>query len=357
MVFPLQGQVEVPDFSLPEEEEALPEEPPITAKAETDSPFPTETGGYGLFDRADLFECTIKSDFVGFLADRGGKSKGKPAVISYRMPNGNPMDLPMEIEVRGHYRRDPLICNFPPVKLDFDKDMTLPAPFMGQNKIKLVTHCAEDQYIFREYYLYLVYQMLTARSFRVRLARVTYQDINDARPIETRYAFLIESEEEMSARLGGQPFDEDIPITAADVDQEQLAMVHLFNYMVANKDFNVQVRQNLKIVDPKRGTPWVIPYDFDWSGMVNAPYTKASTNGNPVYEDRQRFQPLCLSVEQYEALIARFQDIKKDVFDLYANSPYLTDEVIAESLGYYKQFYRNIKQGNIIDKVFREGCP
>lgn len=354
---PLVAQIEVPDLPLPDEEEEMPIEDDLPPEEPfVDSPPPFDTGGYGLFDSEELFECTIKSDFVTFLADRSGSAEEQLAVISYQMPNGAQMDLPVEIEVRGHYRRDPLVCYFPPIRLDFDKDLTLPAPFMQQNKIKVVTHCHEDQYIFREYYLYKVYRMFTERSFRVRLARITYQDINGARPTETRYGFFIESEEEMAARLGGAPLDDEVPLTSEDVDQTQLAMVHLFNYMIANKDFDVQVRQNVKIVERSGKKPLVIPYDFDWSGMVNAPYTKLRAETGPVYEDRQRYQPLCLSEEAYAKLIEQFEARKDKIFALYDQSPYLAEEQVKEMLGYYTQFYRTLSKRKTVREVFRKGC-
>jgi hypothetical protein len=311
---------------------------------------------YELFGQEELFECTIKADFASFLADRTGKAKAQMAVISYQMPNGMEMDLPLKIKVRGHYRRDPLVCYFPPIKLDFDKDLTKPAPFQGQNKIKLVTHCDEEQYIFREYYLYQVCRMLTDKSFRVRLAKVTYQDINSARPTETRYAFMIESEEELAQRLGGEPLDDDVPIQPEDVDQEQLALVHLFNYMIANKDFDIQVRQNVKIVDQRKGKPLVIPYDFDWSGMVNAPYTKLSDNEGPVYEERQRFKSLCLSEAEYQSLVDRFLGIEDQVIALYEHAPHFTEEQKTEIIDYFKTFFKQIKNPKTISKVFRKSC-
>jgi len=336
---------DLPPLEDPEDDEEL----PMMEPAKPVDP-------YGLFASEEVFECVIKSDFVSFLADRTGKAKAQMAVISYQMPNGSEMDLPLDIEVRGHYRRDPLVCYFPPIKLDFDKDLTKPTPFHGQNKIKLVTHCNDEQYIFREYYLYRVFRMLTDRSFRVRLAKVTYQDFNAARPIETSYAFMIESEEEMAERLGGTPLDDDEPLQPEDVDQEQLALVHLFNYMIANKDFDVQVRQNVKIVAREDQPPLVIPYDFDWSGMVNAPYTKLSGESESVYEDRQRYKKLCLPEAEYQTLVDRFLAIEDQVIDMYQNSSNLTEEQKEEILGYYDSFYRTLRKRKTISQVFRKGC-
>ena len=38
-----------------------------------------------------------------------------------------------------------------------------------------------------------MYNLLTDQSFRVKLARITYEDVNGTIPAEVRYGFLIEN--------------------------------------------------------------------------------------------------------------------------------------------------------------------
>ncbi|MEO1449511.1 MAG: hypothetical protein AAFV07_08260, partial [Bacteroidota bacterium] len=186
------------------------------------------TREYGtLFEDSSLLELTIEADFAAFLQDRGGRPSYHEATVQYK-EGEETYAIPAEIRVRGRFRRDPLICDFPPVRLKFGKKQVLPELFNGQRKLKLVTHCKDEKYIFREYYIYKVYQLLSVRSFRVRLARITYKDVNNAREAETRYAFIIESEQELAQRTGGDPLDDDVSMHPGTVDKEGLTQVHMF---------------------------------------------------------------------------------------------------------------------------------
>jgi hypothetical protein len=220
----------------------------------------------------------------------------------------------------------------------------------------VVTHCQEEQYIFREYYLYLLYRKFTERSFRVRLAQITYIDTEGREPTETKWAFFIESEEDMAARNDGSPLEEDIVLQPEEVDRDHLTLCHMFNYMIANRDFRVSEYQNLKIITNGSEKPVVVPYDFDWSGMVNASYTKRSGDDKPTYDKRQIFRSLCRTEEEYETLIERFQAMRDEIEEMYETSPYLTKEVKKESLGYYSDFYKLIRKKSTMRKVLLSGC-
>ena len=45
-----------------------------------------------------------------------------------------------------------------------------------------------------------------------------------------------------------------------------------FQYMIANTDFSTQFLHNIKAIQTKNGRFIPIAYDFDMSGVVNAPY-------------------------------------------------------------------------------------
>ena len=153
---------------------------------------------------------------------------------------GKTLQSDAEIRVRGRFRRDKFVCNFPPVHVKFPKKST-PAPlFEGQRKIKLVTHCQSDQYILKEYYLYKVYNMLTDQSFKVRLAKIEWVDTSGKFDEGIRFAFFIESEDHMAERNDSEPLPEDIIVNADEVDRNGLTRVHVFQYMIANKDFQVK---------------------------------------------------------------------------------------------------------------------
>ncbi|MEM7654558.1 MAG: hypothetical protein AAF399_00405 [Bacteroidota bacterium] len=309
-----------------------------------------------LFESNDPLEMTLTVDITALQGDRGSRPSYHKARLAYTTPEGEFATAKLKVKARGAYRLDPYICDFPPLRFNFDKDDNLPAPFTGQNKLKVVTHCHEDQYIFREYYLYRAYNLFTDKSFRVRLAKITYEDSKGVEPAVTRWAFFIESEKNMAARNEATSLSEDIVLQPEEVDREQLTLCHLFNYMIANRDFRVSEYQNLKIITNGSDLPVVVPYDFDWSGMVDAPYTKRRGDTKPSYEERQMFRPLCRDEAEYQAMIQRFEEKRGAIEALYETSPYLDDAQKKESLKYYKKFYKSLGKSKTMKEVFLAAC-
>lgn len=311
--------------------------------------------GQNLFEKDDVLLLTLETDIEALQADRGGSPSYHPATLTYQGQETE-HTIGIKIRARGRFRRDPFICDFPPLHYKFPKDTTLPQPFDNQSKLKVVTHCKKDEYIYREYYLYKVYNMLTDRSFRVRLAEITYVDSKGKVPNMTRPAFFIESEKAMAKRNGESPVDEDITLQADEVDQEALTMMHVFNYMIANRDFGVAARQNLKIITNGEERPMTVPYDFDWAGMVDASYTHKTGNTKSSYYERRRFKSLCRTEAEFQASFDKFRAIKDKVFDLYEQSPYMSKDGIKETLKYYKNFYKNINKSKVVQEVFIGSC-
>ena len=48
--------------------------------------------------------------------------------------------------------------------------------FKGQDKLKLVMPCRDDEYVIREWLIYKLYNLVTPKSFRTRLVRVMMED-------------------------------------------------------------------------------------------------------------------------------------------------------------------------------------
>lgn len=311
--------------------------------------------GQALFEEDTPLNFTLETDIEALQADRLASPEYHPATIRYQH-EGKEVSFEIKIRARGRFRRDPYVCEFPPLHYKFPKKEVLPYPFDGQKKLKVVAHCREDEFVYREYYLYKIYNQLTEKSFRVRLAKITYVDSKGKVPTEVHPGFFIESEKAMAKRNDAKPVDEDIQLKPEEVDKEMLTLMHIFNYMIANRDFGVEVRQNLKIITNGDGRPVTVPYDFDWAGIVDASYTQTPGTKKSVYYERRRFKPLCRSREEFEAGFDQFRAIKDNVFDMYKNSPYLSQEKIKETLKYLKNFYKNINKEKVVQKDFVGSC-
>ena len=178
---------------------------------------------------------------------------------------------------RGNFRKQRSTCrDMPPLRLNFATDEMVGTVFEGQNRLKLVTHCREgEQYeenVYEEYLAYRIYNAVTEQSFRVRLVRVTYNDPEEG-STSTHPGFLIEDEDRMAERLGGeiQEFDQLHPYRYAP---ETETRVSVFQYLIGNTDFSLVEGHNVVVVRTEEGALIPVPYDFDWSGLVAARYAR-----------------------------------------------------------------------------------
>src|SRR2546426_6211319 len=143
-----------------------------------------------LFDAAEPLALTLTADFGAIGKQRGTEKKDQPGVLSYAPPAGDSVRFDVKLRTRGHFRLK--ICQYPPLKIVFDKTQTAHTTFAHQgSSLKLTVQCRSGRssanYLLEEYVIYRVYNLLTERSFRARLARVIYADAQGKHPPEMRY--------------------------------------------------------------------------------------------------------------------------------------------------------------------------
>ncbi|MEO0894799.1 MAG: hypothetical protein AAFY71_00165 [Bacteroidota bacterium] len=303
-----------------------------------------------LFDDSTALHVSIIAHWNEVLADRGDSSVFHKAKINY-CENGQTKLFRANIRSRGHFRRNPQVCDFPPLKVKIKKEERQGTLFKEHKNLKLVCHCKEDAAVLKEYLVYKTYEMLTPYAFQVRLAIITYLDYNNELPPVKHYAFFIEDDKHMAKRLGGKRFQE--PIASVDtVNQEQLALIHGFMYMIGNMDWNVKIRKNIKTISlPHERNLIPVPYDFDWCGAVNASYVPL-----PKTFDRRDMKGLCRTEEEWESLASTFLDKVVAIKKLYKGFGRLSYEDRTYMMQYYRVFLRLLDKKERIQKHFITPC-
>lgn len=282
--------------------------------------------------------------------ERIGKSGGEAGTIAVA---GGTTET-VRLEPRGITRRQRDVCQFPPIRVVFDR--TSPdSVFAGQRRLKLVTHCrgAEgfQNYVLLEYAAYRIYNALTPLSFRARLAQIEYRDA-DGRPIVSRFGFFIEDIDDAARRNGMQAarLGERFPVTR--LSPTDAARFALFQYMIGNLDWAMQAGppgdnccHNSRPVGPQgAGSDKLIPipYDFDFSGLVNAPYATPPSSV-PVSNVRQRrYRGLCRHNAEARAQLADFRAKAPQIRDAVAGVPSLDAGARNRALAYLDGFFRDI---------------
>ena len=147
--------------------------------------------------------------------------------------------------------------------------------------MKLGTHCRSDvslfeQYVLREYTVYRLYNLLTPYSFRARLVRATYVDTVKNKTVDTRYAMFIEDDDDVARRMSGRISDR-LGLLFRNVDADTILLMTLFEYLIGNTDMSMKLQHNVRIVETPANVVYPVPYDFDYSGLVDTSYAVADT--------------------------------------------------------------------------------
>lgn len=309
---------------------------------------------------------TLEAPFSTLIRSARRSTDPHPATFSLTA-GAAPVSYPLEISARGRTRRV-THCAFPPLRLDFDKD-ALDGGFLdGQNRLKLVTHCqpraASEQLVVLEYTAYRLYNAITPQSFRVRPARVTYRDNEGRRDEETRFAFLIEDADD-AARRNTLDEVEVASLAGAQLDAEAGARFALFEYMIGNLDWSFQnppqgddqCCHNSKLISAGGETRGVIPmpYDFDNSGFVSAPY------GIPPegYGDNVRirhWRGLCAHNSGLPAAIALFQSRRTALEGVISGEARLSEPNRRRTLAYLGAFFETIGDAGAVEREIVADC-
>lgn len=266
-------------------------------------------------------EMTLKMDFDKLMDNKKLDIEHK-AQLTLLSEAGNSLEMDIKVRPRGVFRRS--TCDMPPLRFNFDKD---DLESMGLNpefdKLKLVLPCLDggdsEQYILKEYWAYKLYNELTSSSFKVHLIKIAFVDNKGKRYQAEQLAFLIEPKEELAARLGGELVDE-YGVQPTALDPESYNQTMMFNYLIGNLDWDLAAQRNVEYIrQPQKEELIIVPYDFDFSALVQPSYLRVNSYyGQRNIRDRVligRFEnesELLTTIQQFEkakeAILGSFQD-------------------------------------------------
>ncbi len=312
-----------------------------------------------LFASNETLHFTLVADFNDIHKDRKQESDYEPAELFFGPAAADVDGLELKIKTRGRYRLKRSTCKYPPLRLNFPKKSVEGTVFEGQDKLKLVTHCQDrDSYevnLVEEYLVYRIYNLLSDISFRVRLARITYVDARGKDDPVVRYGFLIEDEDAMAARLGGL-LAEAPAVSPYDYDSEGAALVTVFQYMVGNTDFSLVHFHNIKLFRGAGFTHFPIPYDFDWSGLVDARYAKPDPLFNTRSVRQRVFRGFCRPDVDFSAIFADIAERRAAIDELIANQEGLDRRSRDRLTEYLDEFFETIGKPREADRHIIGAC-
>ncbi len=295
-----------------------------------------------------------------------------PGQWTYVDEAGETQRLEVSIRTRGHFRRE--VCELPPLQLNFKKSQVKGTLFAGQNKLKLVAPCKDgkryQQYVILEYLAYKMYQLLTDNSFTVRLVRLSYVDRDEVLEPWTDFAFLIEDDKDMARRQDLDRVNVE-SVLYSQLDHARVAVLQLFQFMIGNNDYsvikpskdddcchNVQllgIEDKEQVVMPDESII-PVPFDFDFSGLVNATYA-APPSQVPVRDVRFRFfYGLCVPRPLLDQAIVELQSKREDLLALITNSEQLDEGLREKNITYIEEFFEIIDDPELTNEEIVRRC-
>lgn len=322
-------------------------------------------------------KLSITAPFPALERTARSNTASYPASLSFSEAGAPERTLAVQLAPRGKTRRTGGYCSFPPLALEFRKGTARGTPFHGQHRLKLVTYCNPgrdyEQRVVLEYLAYRMLNVLTPASFRVRKVEVTYRTRPDDAGT-TRTGFLIEPQEAVADRNGREVLQsKSFEVSPTQLERRAAARAALFQFMISNLDWeflaahpgeacchNMRLLGSHKAVAASATQVVPVPYDFDFSGLVDAPYAQPpeqleKTEGITTTKERY-YRGYCASTPEVAAAAGEFRTHKAAILAMINGEPSLTDAYKARAARFIEGFYAVIDDPAQFDRKVVKHC-
>jgi len=310
-----------------------------------------------LFSSDEILNIKLSGNIRSVLNDRGDNPQYHSLSFSYFEKDSNEISMSVNIKARGHFRKDKENCNYPPLMLDFLKSNQPAASlFYKQKKLKLVMPCNDDQYVIREWLVYKLYNVITPKSFKTRLVRVTIDDASKKKPASF-YGILLEDEKQMAQRNKTMVIERQ-SLKPQNTETDAFLTMAVFQYMIGNTDWSVQYQQNIKLLAANANAiPTTVPYDFDHSGMVNASYAHPAEELEMRSVIERRYRGYCVAdMKTFDEVINKFNKLKNSFYNVYTNCSLVDAKYVKTITKYLDEFYATLNNPKEVKKEFSYPC-
>jgi len=310
-----------------------------------------------LFDSDEIMHISLRFNVATFLRKKS-KTDYLDAVLTFKPGEKDSIGTNIKLKSRGEFRNQN--CYFPPVELNLKKSEF---KYADLDKIKLALQCNTgteyEDYILREYLIYKLYNVLTDTSFRVRLLSVDLIETQKQKKPVKQYGFFIEPLE-MLAKRTNTTIIKSLALNQKSIIQKSVDRVAIFNYMIGNYDWAVPGQHNVRVLKSlsfeAQALGIAVPYDFDWTGLVNASYAVPADNvGLPSIRDRL-FVGICRTKEVYKKDLEEFIEKKDKFYSVVRDFPLLNQRSKQYIINYLNDFYSQIEAKNDITNTFLNSC-
>jgi hypothetical protein len=166
----------------------------------------------------------------------------------------------------------------------------------------------------------------------------------------------------VAARLGGAILQ--VPaVPPSQHDRFGLPLVEVFQFLIGNTDWSPFEKStdgscchNGKLVCTTARQVILIPYDFDWSGLISPPYAKPAPAVGVARVRQRRYWGICRPAGEFEPVFRLFNERRQAMYDLWRGQEHLGQRRLGASLAYFDDFYDIINDAGRTKREILQQC-
>lgn len=305
------------------------------------------------FSDTAVISATITTDTRKLFGSYKKKGYSLPATFTSNL-DGKKMNERILLEVRGNFRRE--YCYLPPLKVNFKYDPS--SPLYPLKSLKLVSKCRNDKYdeqlLLKEFIIYRIYNLLTDKSFRVRLLRLNFADSSGRKKEIDEFAFLLEDLSDLAKRNRCMEWKK-TTLKQEATDHRQMTLMAIFEYMIGNTDWSVTGGHNscqIVPIDDSIAVPLAVPYDFDFSGLVDTDYSIPDEKLNIENVKQRLYRGYPRTLDEINEVLDIFKKQKKNIYSTINHFNLLNPANKKGMIKYLEEFYNNINSPVDVKYIF-----
>lgn len=314
---------------------------------------------FGMFTKDEILNLSLRFDMTQYTRKKP-KDEYLDAVLTYHINKTDSINKDIRLKSRGEMRNG--YCDFPPIRLNFKKTEFPNAADLDKiEKLKLVTHCeyGNEANLFKEFLIYKLYSVLTDTSFRVRLVKIAYINTHKkSKPVNT-YAFFIEPVEMLAERIKSTEVTS-LNLSQKNIIPRMMDRMAIFNYMIGNTDWSVPNQHNCKILSSLNFTNsalgMIVPYDFDYSGLVDATYAIPYEPLGLSSVRERRYVGICRTEDVFINALKEFSEKKEAFYKVINDFRLLDEKEKSKMINYLDSFYEDFDKKNSIVQIILNEC-
>ncbi len=191
---------------------------------------------------------------------------------------------------------------------------------------------------------------------QTQLVRLHYLKPDGTLAHETAVGFIVENTEEMASRLNARRIKTPV-ISQNSIDRKSFLRVCIFQFMIGNTDWFIKNRHNIEFIGVP-GIPYLVtvPFDFDYSGLVGAPYASHHESLKLSSVLTRYYQGNCEPKEEVISILNEFLDKKEKLLKIAEGIPGMDERSAKYAVDYLSEFFTIIENPKKVENFILSHC-